>query len=122
MAKELEQRTKLFALAVIRFCSRLPRSAEHQVIARQLIRAATSVGANYRAACRARSRAEFVSKLAVAEEEADEVAYWLEILQELRPGKDSEVEKLHDEAGQLVAIIVASRKTARARMSRGKQW
>jgi four helix bundle protein len=80
--KELQARTKAFALRVIRLFDALPRSAPSQVIGRQLLRSATSVGANYLAACRAQSHAEFAAKLSIVVEEADESLYWLELLQE----------------------------------------
>jgi len=113
MNTDLTTRTRRFALDVVRFCSRLPKQAEYQVIGRQLLRSATSVGANYRSACRARSRADFVAKLAIVEEEADESVYWMELLQELPRGSTPELVRLRDEAWQLVAIAVASKKTAR---------
>jgi four helix bundle protein len=115
MRSDLPARTRRFALDVIRLCSQLPRRAEYQVIGRQLLRSATSVGANYRAVCRARSRADFIAKLAIVEEEADESAYWMELLNELPHGQTPELERLRNEAGQLVAITVASRKTAKRR-------
>ncbi|MBN2538384.1 four helix bundle protein [candidate division WOR-3 bacterium] len=115
MKTDLPQRTRRFALDVIRYCAGLPREQAFQVIGRQLVRSATSVGANYRAACRARSRADFVNKLGIVEEEADETSYWLELLAELQPGRSKELGRLCDEAGQLTAIVVASRKTARKR-------
>ena len=77
------------------------------------MRSATSVGANYRAACRARSRADFVAKLALVEEEADESLYWLELLKELNVPAGEDVVRLMSEAGELVSIVVASKKTAR---------
>lgn len=106
-------RTKRFALDVIRFCCTLPRTPECAVVARQLVRSATSVGANYRAVCRAQSRADFVAKLALVEEEADESLYWLELLDELRVPAGEGIGKLMNEAGELVSIVVASKKTAR---------
>jgi four helix bundle protein len=83
------------------------------IIRTQLVRSATSVGANYRSACRAQSAAHFISKLSIVEEEADEALYWLELLSELGFGADSELNRLVDEADQLVSIIVASKRTAR---------
>jgi four helix bundle protein len=77
------------------------------------MRSATSVGANYRAACRARSRADFVAKLALVEEEADESLYWLELLKELNVPAGEDIVRLMSEAGELVSIVVASKKTAR---------
>ena len=79
------------------------------------MRSATSVGANYRAACRARSRADFVAKLALVEEEADESLYWLELLKELNVPAGEEIVRLMSEAGELVSIVVAPKKTARGR-------
>jgi four helix bundle protein len=110
---DLELRTRRFALDAIRFCSGLPRRVEFQVIAKQLLRSATSVGANYRSAQRARSRADFIAKLAIVEEEADESVYWMQLLMDLSCGPRPELERLLDEARQLVAIFVASRKTAK---------
>ncbi|WP_447974749.1 four helix bundle protein [Nitrospira sp. Kam-Ns4a] len=80
---ELQRRTKELALAIIRLTERLSRGRAAAVVAKQLVRAGTSVGANYRAACRARSRADFVAKLGIVEEEADETRYWLELLGEV---------------------------------------
>ncbi len=108
----LKARTKKFALDVIRFVRLLPPNDEGRTIGRQLIRAGTGVGANYRAVCRARSRAEFVAKLGVALEEADESAFWLEVIVELRMLAGSRAAKLLDEANQLTAILAASCITA----------
>jgi four helix bundle protein len=112
---ELLARTRGFAISVIRYSVRLPRNTELQIIARQLMRAATSVGANYRAACRAKSRADFVAKMSIVEEEADESLYWLDLLGELQPKADANIAVLRREADELVAIAVSSKKTARAR-------
>ena len=111
--RELQTRTKAFALRVITLVDTLPRSMAGQVIGRQLLRSATSVGANYRAACRAQSRAEFAAKLSVVVEEADESLYWLELLQESSPIKAVRLTDLLKEANELVAISVAARKTAK---------
>jgi four helix bundle protein len=111
--KELQARTKSFALRVIRLVDALPRSTASQVIGRQLLRAATSVGANYRAACRAQSHAEFAAKLSIVVEEADESLYWLELLQESRLIKPEQLAELLREANELLAISVAARKTAK---------
>jgi four helix bundle protein len=108
----LKARTKKFALDVIRFVRLLPVNDEGRIIGRQLIRAATGVGANYRAVCRARSHAEFVAKLGVALEEADESAFWLEIIVELRMVAGNRAATLLDEANQLTAILAASSITA----------
>jgi len=116
-SSELLTRTRSFALAAIRYSARLPRKMETQIIVRQLMRAATSVGANYRAACRAKSRPDFIAKMSIVEEEADESLYWLDLLGELSPRPDDNLLSLKREAGELVAIAVASKKTARSRAS-----
>ncbi|UCC29582.1 MAG: four helix bundle protein [Phycisphaerales bacterium] len=117
-ADELKERTKRFALRVVKLCAALPRNATTDVLGRQLLRAATSVGANYRAACRARSRSEFVSRMAIVEEEADESAYWIEMLTESGQIAPRRVSDLREEADELTAIASASRKTARTRANR----
>ena len=109
----LKARTKRFGLAIITFVNALPHTRETEVIGKQLIRAALSVGANYRAACRARSQADFVSKIGVVEEEADESGYWLEILRESQSTIDQRMDQLLKEANELTAIFAASEKTAR---------
>ena len=111
--KPLEDRTKAFALDVVRLCSTLPAKPEVAVMTRQLMRSATSVGANYRAACRAQSRAAFIAKLSIVEEEADESTYWMELLEAILPERSMALKKLQKEASELVAIIVTSKKTAR---------
>ena len=113
--RDLKDRTKAFALRVVRLVEALPRGRAADVIGKQLLRSATSVGANYRAAKRARSRAEFVAKMGVVEEEADECVYWLELLTGASLVKPGRVADLTDEANELVAITVASIKTARRR-------
>jgi four helix bundle protein len=107
--KELKDRTKRFALKVIRLVQSLPNTMEAQTIGRQLLKAGTSVGANYRAACRGRSKAEFAAKLGIVEEESDESAFWLEIIIHAGLLKKHLVQPLLDEADELVAIMVASR-------------
>ncbi len=114
MTNDLKPRTKRFALDIIRCVSMLPDRKERWAIVQQLIRCGSSVGANYRAACRARSRADFLAKLSIVEEEADETSYWLELLEELGIGDNERLKQLKDEASQLTAIVVASKKTARA--------
>jgi four helix bundle protein len=111
---DLKARTKKFALEVIRHCEAYPSKSSFAIITRQLMRSATSVGANYRSACRAKSRADFVSKLSIVEEEADESAFWLEMLEELGGRQNQERSRLIGEAYQLVAIMVTSKKTARS--------
>jgi four helix bundle protein len=110
--QELKQRTKRFSLRVIKLVGALPKNVEGKAIGNQLVRSGTSVGANYRAACRGRSRNEFVAKLGIVEEEADESAFWMELIVESGLMKESLVEPLLREANELVAIITASRKSA----------
>jgi four helix bundle protein len=109
---ELKARTKRFALRVMTLVEALPNTVRGRVIANQIMRSATSVGANYRAACRARSRAEFISKIGVVEEEADETAFWLELIIESKIRRAKQIAPLLDEANELVAIVAASRKSA----------
>ncbi|MCX5674374.1 MAG: four helix bundle protein [Planctomycetota bacterium] len=118
--EDLKKRTKDFALRTMRAVLALPRNRAAEVVARQLLRAATSVGANYRAACRARSQAEFISKMHIVQEEADETLYWLELTAESGLMKKERLEKLMKEASELVAITVASINTARRGFRRGK--
>jgi len=119
-ARELKGRTKRFALRAIRLVKALPRCAEADVIGKQLLRCACSVGANYRAACRGRSKAEFIAKLGIVEEEADESAFWLELIVESGLMKPNRVKALRQEAEELVAIICASRKSASLRRGQSK--
>jgi four helix bundle protein len=109
----LRDRTKRFALQVIRLCRSLPPSQEGAIIARQLLRSATSVGANYRAVCRARSTADFVSKLGIVLEEADETLFWIELLVESGAAHPEKMATVRREANELVSIFVASLRTAK---------
>jgi four helix bundle protein len=111
--EELKRRTKAFGLSVIKLLNRLPKTRAANVIGSQLLNCSMSVGANYRAACRARSKAEFAAKLGIVEEEADEAAYWLELLTEGEIVPSSCVMTLIREANELVAIVVASLVTAK---------
>ena len=111
-ADELKLRTKQFALRIIKLVSALPKTIEGRAIANQLIRCGTSVAANYRAACRARSRNEFIAKMGVVLEEADETQLWLELIIESKLLPVTRVEPLLAESNELVAIFVASRKSA----------
>lgn len=115
-SEELKNRTKAFAVRVIKLIDALPRSLAGQVVGRQLLRAATSVGANYRAACRAQSRSEFAAKLSIVLEEADESLYWLELIRETNLVKTELLRDITKEANELVAIMLASRKTAKAQL------
>ncbi len=114
----LKRRTKQFALRVIRLTESLPKGRTAEVIGRQLLRSGTSVGANYRAACRAKSTADFISKMGTVEEEADESLYWMELLVEAGTVKAEQLEALMKEADELLAITVASINTAKRRIGR----
>jgi four helix bundle protein len=113
--KTFKQRTKRFGLAVIRLVEALPRNRTAEVIGRQLLRAGTSVGANYRAACRGKSASDVVAKLSIVEEEADESIYWIELLTEAGIVAPDRAEVLKKEANELLAMTVASIKTLRSR-------
>jgi len=110
--RELLERTKQFALRIFKLFGALPQTIQGRAVAAQLIRSGTSVAANYRAACRARSKPEFVAKLGVVEEEADESAFWLELIIETELLSARKVEPLLAEAGEIVAMMASSRKTA----------
>ena len=110
--RELLQRTKQFALRIFKLVGVLPQTIQGRAVAAQLIRSGTSVAANYRAACRARSKPEFIAKLGVVEEEADESAFWLELIIETDLLGDAKVKALLVEAGEIVAIMASSKKTA----------
>jgi four helix bundle protein len=109
----LQDRTKALALAVIDLAEHLPRGVTADVIRRQLIRAGTSVGANYRAACHCRSRREFIAKLGIVEEEADETMFWLEVIVERGLILSDRCRSLREEAREIVAMTVSSIRTAR---------
>ncbi len=110
---DLKKRTKAFALQIIKLVESLPRGKTSGVIGGQLLRCGTSVGANYRAACRGRSQADFIAKMGIVEEEADESIYWMELLVEAEIVKPEKVDSLVKEADELLAITVSSIKTAR---------
>jgi four helix bundle protein len=112
-ATELKERTKMFALRIIRVVRSLPSGSEGRVIGYQLLRSGTSVAANYRAVCRGRSRPQFLAKLAIVIEEADESAFWLELLADAGLVPERKLKDLKSEANQLVAIFNASRTMAK---------
>jgi four helix bundle protein len=112
-AEVLKTRTKEFAKRVIGLCRSLPHSEEARLIGKQIFRSGTSVGANYRAACRGRSKADFIANLGIVLEEADETVYWLELLAETDIVSAKRLESLMSEGQELVAIFVASLKTAK---------
>src|SRR5262245_3881578 len=119
-ADELKKRTKRFALRVLKLVAALPSTAVGRAISAQLARAGTSVGANYRAACRGRSKAEFVAKMGTCEEEADESAYWLEVIIEGELLKRNQVLPLLSEAEELTKIFAQSRISASRSLMRAK--
>ena len=114
-ADDLKKRTKLFALRVLKLAAALPNTIEGRAIRNQLVRAGTSVGANYRASCRARSRTEFIAKIGVVEEEADESGYWLELIIDGKLLPETRVTSLLNEAQELTKIMSKSRVTASSR-------
>src|ERR1700731_1611576 len=105
MEKDLEQRTKRFGLAVIKFCSSLPRTREGDVLARQLLRSATSIGANYREANRGVSRADFANKIGTVQKEAAETQYWLEILLDSGLARSGNAQEFLKESSEVLAIF-----------------
>ena len=109
---ELKQRTKSFALRVIKLFQSLPEASEAQIIGKQMLRSSTSIAANYRAACRARSNAEFHSKLCIVVEEADETMFWLELLWEAGIVKHELLKYLYQENEEILKIMVVSRKNS----------
>ena len=111
-SNELKSRTKKFALRVLTMLDSLPKNSAGRTVSNQLAKSATSVGANYRAACMARSKAEFVSKIRIVIEESDECCYWLEIIMESKMLKENLISPLYKEAKELTAIFVSSAKTA----------
>lgn len=114
--KDLRVRTKSFALRIIKLFSSLPKTNEAQVMGKQVLRSGTSVGAHYREACRARSTAEFISKIEGGLQELEETVYWLELLTESNTVKEERLKPLLQEADELIAILVASVKKAKARL------
>jgi four helix bundle protein len=111
----MKQRTRRFALRAIHLVSALPSGLTPNVVGRQLLRSGCSVGANYRAACRARSKRDFISKLAIVEEELDESLYWMELLRDTEIVSREELQPVMAEATELLSIIVASVRTAKRR-------
>jgi four helix bundle protein len=110
----LRERTKQFAISIIKLFRVLPRTEEARVIGRQVLRSGTSVAANYRAVCRARSKAEFVAKMGVVVEEADETVFWLELLVDAQVARREQMANVLAEANELLAIFAASQRTVRS--------
>jgi four helix bundle protein len=112
---QMKNRTKQFALRILKMADALPTSRSGNAIANQLVRSGTSVAANYRALCRSKSRADFINKTSIVEEEADESGFWLELIVDAGLMTATRMKPLLEEASELTAILVASRKTAIAR-------
>jgi len=117
MKNDLKDRTKKFSISIIDLIEQLPNTIACRVIANQLVRSGTSVGANYRAVCRARSGKEFIAKMNIVLEEADEVCFWLEIVQENKWVSIETIEPILKEANELTAIFVSSLKTINAKVN-----
>jgi len=114
-AEELKARTKKFAIRVIRLYRALPKNGVSEVLGKQLLRSGTSVAANYRAALRARSRTEFIAKLGIVVDEADETAFWLELIRESDLVSPSKLVSLEQESHELLAIMASARNTTKSR-------
>ncbi|NEM99383.1 four helix bundle protein [Pontibacter burrus] len=111
-SEQFKLRTKAFSVRIIKLFQALPKDAEAYILGKQLLRSATSVGANYRAACRARSKAEFVAKVGVSLEEADESQFWLELLVESNIVRSHRLQDIMKEASEIIAILTTIRKNA----------
>ncbi len=121
MKFQLQKRTKKFAVDIINLTKLLPNNSIGWTVTNQIIRSGTSVGANYRAVCRAKSDRDFISKMETVIEEADETLFWLEIIEEVKIiNKDIEIKRLQKEADELVAIFVSSAKTLKKRLNKPK--
>lgn len=114
-AEELKSRTKKFAIRIVRLFRSLPQTEEARLVGRQFLRSGTSLAANYRAVCRARSRADFISKIGIVVEEADETVFWLELLVDIGIVKAQRMRALLEEANELLSIFAASQHTAKHR-------
>jgi four helix bundle protein len=116
---DLKKRTKAFALRILKLADALPKTTAGRALASQIVRSGTSVAANYRAACRAKSTADFIAKMGIVEEEADETLLWLELLEEFELVTTAKLTAIKQEADELIAITVASIKTARRNRAPG---
>ena len=117
---DLSERTKRFSIRIVNLTGYLSETSSSRTISHQILRSGTSVGANYRAACRAKSRRDFINKLKIVEEETDETLYWLELIGDCGLVKPDKIEGLKKEANELLAIFVTSLKTARKNTTKGK--
>ena len=114
-AEIMKDRTKKFAKQIIFLCRKLPKNREGNLIGNQIFRSGTSVASNYRAACRGRSKAEFIAKMGIVEEEADETLFWLEVIEEVEILKKDSISSLMQECNEILSIVVSSINTARKR-------
>ena len=114
MNNDLKDRTKKIAVTIIRFIRTLPKNDEGYILGKQLLRSGTSVGANYRSACKGKSTADFINKITIVEEEADECSYWLELIIEAEIAHKELVNPILKEANELTAIFTATGRTAKA--------
>lgn len=117
---EMKNRTKEYAIAIALFCENLPERKIFRPYVNQLIRSSSSVGANYRAACRAKSTADFINKLKIVEEECDETMYFMELIAELNNSQKGVIKNLWKEGNEILSIIVASIKTSRLKQRKSK--
>src|SRR5674476_498190 len=117
LKEQIQQRTKKLAIGIIHMCSKLPKTDSNQIVTRQLMKAACSVGANYRAVCRAKSSSDFINKLNIVEEEADESIFWLELLGELDNKLTESVSIYKNEMNEILSIVVAAKKTSKQKLT-----
>jgi len=118
--KIFKERTKKLAIVIIQLVEGLPNSVPATAIGRQIVRSGTSIGANYRAACRAKSTADMINKLKIVEEESDETVYWLELIAEMKYLPQDKIEQVMKETDEILAMTVASIKTLRAKIANRK--
>jgi len=119
-AELLKSRTKSLAIRIVKLFQSLPKTDEAKIIGKQLLRSATSIAANYRAACRARSQAEYYAKVCIASEEADETQFWLEILIETNIISQSKLSSLQEEVSEILAILTKSKSSIRQKLNKSK--
>ncbi len=119
---DLKKRTKAFALRILKLVDAMPKTTARRALASQIVRSGTSVAANYRAACRAKSTADFIAKMGIVEEEADETLFWLELLEESELVATAKLAAINNEANELIAITVVSIKTARRNRAPGSAF
>ncbi len=120
-AEKLKHRTRQLGISIIRLLDQVPNNVAGKAIANQLVRSATSIGANYRAVCRAKSDADFLYKLKIVEEEADETIYWLEVMEETSLVTDEKLVGLKREANEILSIIVASIKSMKSKIANSRK-